>query len=260
MKASNDVMKAREIAAILEEFAPLHTQESWDNAGFCVGSPEAEVHAVLVGFDCTEALVREAVERGADMIVTHHPLIFGGLKQIDPADPVGAAVCLAIRHDIVIYAAHTNADKAAGGVNALMAARLGLVETEPLDESGLGFIGRLPEPMDGEAFCRYVKERFSLSVLRCSAPVAEVRRVGTSCGAGSSFADAAFAAGADAFVTGDVSYHHFFVPPGRMILDIGHYESEVEIVGKFVSVLQKKLPTFAVYTAIRDNNNPIYYF
>ena len=72
-------MKAGEIAAVLEEFAPLRTQESWDNAGFCVGSPEAEVHGVLVGFDCTPALLREAVSRGADMVVTHHPLIFGGL-------------------------------------------------------------------------------------------------------------------------------------------------------------------------------------
>ena len=253
-------MNAREIAAVLEEFAPLPSQEPWDNAGICIGSPEAEVHAVLVGFDCTPALLQEAVARGADMVVTHHPLIFGGLKRIDPDDPVGAAVILAIRHGIVVYAAHTNADKAPGGVNTLMAERLGLVEPEPLDESGLGFIGLLPEPMEGSDFCRYVKERFSLRTLRCSAPIAEVFRVATSCGAGSSFAEAAFRAGADAFVTGDVSYHHFFVPEGRMILDIGHWESEVEIVEKFVSILQKKMPTFAVYTTTRKNNNPIYYY
>ena len=83
--------------------------------------------------------------------------------------------------------------------------------------------------------------------------------VGFAGAAGASFAEAAFRAGADAFVTGDVSYHRFFVPEGRMIVDIGHYESEVEIVEKFVSVLQKKLPTFAVYTAKQKNNNPIYY-
>ena len=252
-------MKAKDIAAALEAFAPLEAQESWDNAGLCIGSPEADVHAVLVGFDCTPDLVREAVSRGADMIVTHHPLIFGGLRRIDPDDPVGAAVCLAIRHGIAVYAAHTNADKAEGGVNALMAARLGLVEPEALDESGLAQIGLLPEPMTGKAFCAYVKERFGLRTLRCSAPVEEVFRVATSCGAGASFAEAAFRAGADAFVTGDVSYHRFFVPEGRMIVDIGHYESEVAIVEKFVSVLQNKFPTFAVYTAKQQNNNPIYY-
>lgn len=253
-------MKAREIAAVLEEFAPLQSQESWDNAGISIGSPEAEVHGVLVGFDCTPALLQEAVACGADMVVTHHPLIFGGLKRIDPDDPVGAAVILAIRHGIVVYAAHTNADKAAGGVNTLMAERLGLVEPAPLDETCLGFIGLLPAPMSGAEFCALVKERFALRVLRCSAPVDVVRRVATSCGSGSSFAEKAFRAGADAFVTADVSYHHFFVPEGRMILDIGHWESEVDIVSKFVSILQKKLPTFAVYTAKQKNNNPIYYY
>lgn len=253
-------MKAKEIAAVLEEFAPLQTQESWDNAGFCIGSPEEEVRAVLVGFDCTAALLREAVSRGANMVVTHHPLIFNGLKRIDPDDPVGAAIILAIRHGIVVYAAHTNADKASGGVNTLLAARLGLVEAEALDDSGLACIGLLPAPMSGDAFCALVRERFSLRVLRCSAPVDEVWRVATSCGSGSSFAGKAFLAGADAFVTADVSYHHFFVPEGRMILDIGHWESEVEIVSKFVSVLRKKMPTFAVYTATQETNNPIHYY
>ena len=253
-------MKAGEIAAVLEEFAPLQTQESWDNAGFCIGSSEAEVHAVLVGFDCTPALLKEAIACGADMVVTHHPLIFSGLKHICPDDPVGEAVILAVRHGIVVYAAHTNADKADGGVNSLMAEHLGLVEPEALDESRLAFIGLLPAPMSGTEFCAYVKRCFALRVLRCSAPVDDVRRVATSCGAGSSFAEAAFRAGADAFVTGDVSYHRFSVPEGRMILDIGHWESEVAIVSKFVSLLRKKLPTFAVYTATQENNNPIHYY
>lgn len=253
-------MTVQEIIDILEAFAPARTQEPWDNAGLCIGSPRQEVHGVLVGFDCTKQLIDEAVRRGADMVVTHHPLIFGGLKRIDPDDPVGATVMAAVRHGVAVYAAHTNADKAEGGVNALMAARLGLVAPQPLDESGLAWIGVLPEPMGGEAFCAYVKERFGLKALRCSAPVAEVTLVGTSCGSGSSFADKAYEAGAQAFVTGDVSYHHFFVPEGRMIVDIGHYESEVEIVSKFVSILQNNLPTFAVYSTMNKQNNPVYHF
>lgn len=253
-------MTAKEIAGIIETFAPLDSQEPWDNSGICIGSPYQEVHGVLVGFDCTAALVQEAVSRGADMIVTHHPLLFNGLKRIDPDDPVGATVIAAIRSGIVVYAAHTNADKAEGGVNALMAQRLGLVDPQPLDESRLGMVGLLPEPMSGKAFLALVKERFSLRMLRSSPPADEVWRVATSCGAGASFAEAAFRAGADAFVTADVSYHRFFVPEGRMIVDIGHRESELDIVAKFVSLLQKKLPTFAVYTATSENNNPIYYY
>jgi len=253
-------MKAKDIANVLEGFAPAHTQESWDNSGFCIGNGEQEVHGVMVGFDCTASLIREAVAGGADMVVTHHPLIFGGLKQIDPSDPVGEAVILAIRHGITVYAAHTNADKADGGVNELMAARLGLVDPEPVDESRLCFTGLLEKPLSGREFVALVKERFGLRTVRCSAPVEEVRRVATSCGAGASFAAEAFRSGADAFVTGDVSYHRFFVPEGRMIVDVGHYESEVEIVSKFVSVLRKNLPTFAICTTMRENNNPIYYF
>ena len=114
--------------------------------------------------------------------------------------------------------------------------------------------------MSGPDLCQLVKERFSLRVLRCSYHVETVWSVENSCGAGSSFAEKAFRSGAQAFVTGDVSYHHFLVPEGRMILDIGHWESEVEIVAKFVSVLRKKMPTFAVYTATQENNNPIYYY
>lgn len=253
-------MKASRIASVLESFAPLASQEAWDNAGFCIGGPEDEIRGVMVGFDCTPALVRAAAACGANMIVTHHPLIFSGIKRIDPDDPTGEAILLAIRNGMTVYAAHTNADKACGGVNDLMVQRLGLTDPEPLDESRLVFIGTLPSPMDGEAFCAYVKQRFGLAQLRSSAPVKEVRRVASSCGSGASFAQQAFRAGAQSFVTGDVSYHRFAVPDGRMILDIGHWESEIAIVSKFVSVLQKNLPNFAVYTATPENNNPIYYY
>ena len=88
-------MKVREITSVIESFAPLSIQESWDNSGLIIGSPEQEVHGVLLGFDCTAELVDEAVECGADLIVTHHPLIFNGLKRISPEDPVeiGRASC-----------------------------------------------------------------------------------------------------------------------------------------------------------------------
>ena len=81
-------MKVKDIAACIEEFAPLSLQEEWDNSGLSIGSPEDEVHGVLVGFDCTPELIDEAVEKGADMVITHHPLIFRGLKKIDGNDPV----------------------------------------------------------------------------------------------------------------------------------------------------------------------------
>lgn len=252
-------MKARDIAAAIEEFAPLATQEPWDNSGFSVGSPDAEVCKVLVAFDCTAGVIREAVSAGADMVVTHHPLIFGGLKRIDPRDPVGEAVILAVKNGITVYSAHTNADKAAGGVNSLMACRLELEDVAPLDESGLVLAGYLHAPLTGTDFCVYVKDRFGVKDIRSSSPVKSVYKVATSCGSGSSFAALAESCGADAFVTGDVSYHHFFTRKDFMVVDVGHYESEIDIVGKFAAVLKEKLPTFAVCTTTH-RNNPIYHY
>lgn len=92
-------MKVRDITSVIESFAPLSIQEGWDNSGLVIGSQEQEVHGVLLGFDCTPALVDEAARCGADMIVTHHPLIFGGIKKISPEDPVGLAILKAPRRE-----------------------------------------------------------------------------------------------------------------------------------------------------------------
>ena len=140
-------MKVKDIINIIEEFAPLGIQEKWDNSGLCIGSPEDEVTSVLMGLDCTPELVDEAIACGADMIVTHHPLIFSGLKKISSDDLVGAAVIKAIKAGISIYAAHTNADKVIAGVSGAMAAKLGLENVTILDEdgegTGLGVVGDL---------------------------------------------------------------------------------------------------------------------
>ena len=117
-------MKVGEITAALEVFAPLRIQEKWDNSGLIIGSADDEVHGVMVGFDCTPDLIREAVEKGCDMVVTHHPLIFNGIKRIDSKDPVGAAIMQAVRSGVAVYAAHTTADKVIAGVSGAMARRL----------------------------------------------------------------------------------------------------------------------------------------
>ena len=146
--------KVKDIAAVIEQFAPLSIQEGWDNSGLCIGSPDAPVSSVLLGLDCTPELVDEAIACGADMIVTHHPLIFSGLKKITPENVVGEAVIKAIKAGISIYAAHTNADKVIAGVSGAMAARLGLKNVQILDQdgegTGLGVVGDLPEPISAE--------------------------------------------------------------------------------------------------------------
>ena len=179
-------MKVKEIINAIEEFAPLSIQEGWDNSGLCVGSPEDEVTSVLLGLDCTPELVDEAVACGADMIVTHHPLIFKGVKRISPEDQTGEAIIKAVRAGISIYAAHTSADKVLAGVSGAMAARLGLEDVRILEEdgegTGLGVVGDLAEPLTAMEAVALVKDRFSLKSLRTSRPVeGKITRV-TMCG------------------------------------------------------------------------------
>ena len=258
-------MKVKDIIKVIEDFAPLSIQEGWDNCGLCVGSPEDEVNSVLLALDCTPALIDEAVECGADMIITHHPLIFSGLKRISPDNMVGEAVIKAIKSGISIYAAHTNADKVLEGVSGAMASRLGLENVTVLDADadgvGLGAVGDLPQAMTAEQLIGLVKERFGLKMMRVSRPAGGlISRVAMCGGSGGSLIGAAQKAGAQLYISGDISYHNFFTPEGFMIMDIGHYESEIDIVEILFSLIKKNFPTFAVRITQNINSNPIYYF
>ena len=257
--------KVKDVTQVIEGFAPLSIQEKWDNSGLCIGSPDAPVSSVLFGLDCTPELVDEAIECGADMIVTHHPLIFSGLKKISPDDMVGEAVFKAIKAGISLYAAHTNADKVIAGVSGAMAAKLGLKNVEILSEdgegTGLGVVGELSEPMTAQQMVEMVKERFALKTVKASKPVeGEITKVAMCGGSGGSLISAAKAAGAQLYISGDISYHNFFTPEGFMLMDIGHYESEIEIVDILFSLVKKNFPTFAVRITQNMHSNPIYYF
>ena len=257
--------KVKDITAVIEQFAPLSIQEGWDNSGLCIGSPDAPVTSILLGLDCTPELVDEAIACGADMIVTHHPLIFSGLKKITPDNIVGEAVIKAIKAGISIYAAHTNADKVIAGVSGAMAARLSLENVQILDEdgegTGLGVVGDLPEPISAEEAIALVKDRFSLKAMRMSRPLeGKISRVAMCGGSGGSLISAAVRSGAQLYISGDISYHNFFTKEGFMIMDIGHYESEIEIVDILFSLLKKNFPTFAVRITQNIYNNPIFYF
>ena len=258
-------MKVRDIINVIEEFAPLSIQESWDNSGLCVGSPDAPATSALLGLDCTEELVDEAIACGVDMIITHHPLIFSGLKKITPEDQTGAAIIKAVKAGISIYAAHTSADKVIAGVSGAMAARLGLVNVSILDEdgdgTGLGVVGDLQQPLSAQEAVALVKDRFSLKAMRTSRPLeGPITRVAMCGGSGGSLIKAAMASGAQLYISGDISYHNFFTREGFMIMDIGHYESEIEIVEILFSLLRKNFPTFAVRITQNIYSNPIFYF
>ena len=258
-------MKVKDIIAVIEEFAPLSLQEGWDNSGLCIGSPEDTVTSVLLGLDCTPELVDEAVACGADMIVTHHPLIFSGLKKISSDNKVGEAVIKTIKAGISIYAAHTSADKVIAGVSGAMASKLGMENVRILDEdgegTGLGVVGDLPHPLTSDEAVALVKERFGLKFMKASRPLdGIISRVAVCGGSGGSLIGAAMKSGAQLYISGDISYHNFFTADGFMIMDIGHYESEIEIVDILFSLIKKNFPTFAVRITQNIYSNPIFYF
>ncbi len=258
-------MKVREIIAAIEEFAPAALQEEYDNTGLQIGSPEQEVHGVLFGFDCTEALVKEALDRGCDMIVTHHPLIYHPLRNIYPSDPTGAAVIAAIKGGVAVYASHTAADKTPDGVSWTMARKLGLENVRVLapEGSGIGFgvVGDLPQAVPAAEAVALVKKAFGTPVLRTSPLIKEPVRTLAMCGgSGTSLISKAIEAGAQMYICGDISYHWFFVPEGFMVVDTGHFESEVEIVGVLLSVIRKKFPNFvSLMSDCIGTANPVNY-
>lgn len=253
-------IRISDISAAVEKFAPVSTQAEWDNSGFSVGDPDSEAKGVMIALDCTEDVINEAFEVGCNMVLTHHPLIFGGCSNVLHSTLQGRAIETAIRKGVTVYSCHTPLDKAKGGLNDLMAQRLGLAECTVLSENGFGAIGNLKVPMKGEKFAEFVKKRFGTADLRCSDPRGRViRRVAVSSGAGKDSVEDAIAKGAQALVTGDVTHHTFYVPDGFMVLDAGHYESEWAAVALLESIVKKNFPKFATHLSKTDKS-PIYHF
>lgn len=242
--------KVRDIARTIEGYAPLSLQESYDNCGLQVGNPDMEVSGCFIVLDVTEQSVSEAVEHGCNMVISHHPLIFGGIKSVTASTSTGRIVLEAARRDVAIYSAHTNLDKTYQGVSWEMACMLSLTDVEVLDAdeksplTGLGTIGNFGA-MPSLEFLRKVKECFGVKALKYSAGYKSliVKRVAVCGGSGASLIKEAVKAGADAIVTGDVKYHDFTEWGDRiLIVDIGHFESELGSRKILSQVLEESYP------------------
>jgi dinuclear metal center YbgI/SA1388 family protein len=257
----------KEIIATIEEFAPLHLQAGFDNSGLACGDVDRELTAVLLTLDVTGAVVEEAIREGANLVVSHHPLLFHPLRRLAPDTDAGRAIILAIKHDIALYSAHTNMDVVARGVSDRAADRLHLTSREILQpegnsnpQRGYGIIGNLETPEEAIAFLRRVKERFDCPVIRhTNPPPRAVRRVAICGGSGASFIPAALERGADVYLSADFKYHDFFLAADRLVLaDIGHRESEQFTKDIFHEILLEKIPNFAIRFS-RIKTDPINY-
>ena len=265
-------MRIREITDAIEQYAPLRLQEEWDNAGIQVGNPEADITGVLLCTDATEVVVAEAIALGYNLVISHHPLIFRGLKKIMGRTPVERTVAMAIKHDITIYSAHTNMDSAWQGVSFRMADKIGMTDVQFLDDNavppygdmncataGCGVIGNI-EPMSAHDALKRVKAAFEVGAIRYSGDAESmVSRVALCGGAGGFLLDKAVEMGAQLYVTADMRYHDFLDNAQRIVVaDIGHYESEHFTKEIFLEIIQKKNPTFAVDFAKKETNQVNY--
>ncbi len=259
-------MKIREIIRTLEDFAPLALQDGFDNAGLQIGLTEdVDATGVLLSLDVTEEVVDEAIDRGCNMVVSHHPLLFHPVKSITGDDYVGRVIMKAIRNGIVVYAAHTNLDNAPGGVNHRIASRIGLEDPRWLDpkagqDGGSGLIGTLPEPVDKNLFITQVKQQFGVECIRHNDwHGTSVKTVAVCGGAGAFLIPKATAMGADAFITGEIGYHRFFgYDDSILLLETGHYESERYTTEILHDIISGAAPSLPVHTT-RLRVNPIYY-
>ncbi|MEG1879331.1 MAG: Nif3-like dinuclear metal center hexameric protein [Pseudoflavonifractor sp.] len=253
-----------EISSYLDGLAPFSTQMAFDNAGFLVGQGGQSVRKILVALDITEAVIDEAAELGAELIVSHHPVIFGPVKSITDRDPTGRKLLALTQKNIAAICLHTNLDMAPGGVNDALARRLDLMQCSLLQQEGVGAdgkpygigrVGHRESPASLPAFAAFVKLRLGANGVRyvdCGKPVSRVAVGGGACG---DMLQDALNADCDTFVTADVKYHEFLEAQalGLNLVDAGHYPTENVICPVLADWLEKGFPEVQVFRSKRHH-------
>lgn len=258
-----------EVITYLESVAPLHLQEDYDNSGLLLGRSDQIVKGVLYTLDVLESTVEEAIARSCNLIIAHHPIIFSGLKHITGKNYIERTVLSAIKHDIAIYACHTNLDNILDyGVNQKIAQKIGLTQQrilQPKDPSktniGSGLIGTLDREMNETAFLDHIKKTMNASCIRHTKLLGlPIRQVAICGGSGQFLLSQAIAQQADVFISSDFKYHQFFDADNRILIaDIGHYESEQYTIELLNEIISTKFTTFASHCT-KINTNPVKYY
>ena len=249
MTTVGDVLK------FVEQLAPVHMKESWDNVGLLCGDGRKSVKRILVALDPFEHVCREAAQLGADLIVTHHPLIFQGLKSVTAETSIGRSIMALCASGIAAVNAHTNLDCTPGGVNDVLARTLGLRDIAVLGPSGIteegepwGLLRVGSYEAELEDFLEHVKQRLGAQGLRYVSGGRPVRRVAVGGGACAGSLVEAFYAGCDTFVTADVKYNQFWDANelGLNLIDAGHFATENPVVAVLAEKIRARFPEIEV--------------
>ena len=246
-----------EIRDYFDQYAPSYMKLDFDNVGMLVGFCEAEVTRAIVALDITDEVIDEAVDCGAQLIVSHHPLLFEAIKRVTDDDTKGKKIIKLIQNGISAICLHTNMDTAEGGVNDQLMAALGGVVTGLLDPHGahpdgrpygVSRLGRLPEPMPFDAFLQRTKERLQTKGLRYVDGGKPVENIACCGGAGGGDMLKAYAAGCDTYVTADLKYDHFLLAKelGLNLIDADHFCTENVVVPHLKQLLEQGFPEINV--------------
>lgn len=231
--------KAGEIYDYLKELAPLELQMDFDNSGFQLGRLDAEVNRALLALDVTEEVVGEAIELGAQLIISHHPLIFSKLRSIMDTKLLRLA-----ENRIAIISMHTNLDIAAGGVNDVLITLLGARADGPLDPDNCGRVGELPEAQQFDSFLRFCKTALDSKGLRYYDAGRPVKRLAVMGGSGGDYIGCAAEKGCDTYVTADIKYHQFLEAKelGINLIDGDHFCTENPVIPSLCEKLRHEFP------------------
>lgn len=249
-------MICKEIIGKIENRYPKTYAMEWDNVGLLVGRSDKEVKKIYIALDATDEVIENAVEFGADMLITHHPLIFKALRQINDSNFISKRIIKMIQSDISYYAMHTNYDVM--GMADLAGEILQMSDAEVLEvtsadaEEGIGRVADLEEEMTLEECCQFVKEKFQLPSVKVFGDSKQpVNRIAVSPGSGKSMIGAALIKGVDVLITGDIDHHEGIdaVAQGMAVIDAGHYGIEHIFIEDMKKFVEKNFPEVEVKTA-----------
>lgn len=244
----------QDIFDALCRIAPLELQMDFDNAGFQIGRAGREVHCAVLALDLTDAVLEEADELGAELVVTHHPLIFSPLHSLTDLDPTQRRALTLAEKGIGLISMHTNLDIAQGGVNDVLIRLLGAEPEGALDE-GCGRIGMLSEPMQLSVFLTLCKQRLQVPALRYTDGGKPVSKIAVMGGAGAGSLECAVNAGCDTYITSDIKYHQFqrAADLGLSLIDADHFYTENPIIPELARQLSALFPDVTFYISKRHN-------
>ncbi len=245
-------MRAKQIIEILDNFCNPNLVDSWDNTGFQIGNDEIAVSKILLSLDLDDRIANKAINENYQMIITHHPILFRPLNSINNNNYLGRLILKLISNGILVYNAHSNLDLTNGGVNDVLADKLDIKNTRPLnlvkvfnqvEQYGYGRVGEI-DKIDADKYLYKVKEALDVNDIRVYGDTdRQISRVAVCGGSGGDFIKDAYESGADMYITGDIKYHEaqLGIQLGLIIVDAGHFHTEKFVLPKLEEVLEKQV-------------------